>query len=86
MNYVLNPNHDNGKATCPKTGIVSLINDEETSYKTYTLVYSQIRVAYDEMRDDMSNELFGKNIMSNELFGKNSQVLTAQSCRQKEDS
>ncbi len=39
--------------------IISFQNDEQTSYESYLQVYSVIKEAYKELRNDKSNEMFG---------------------------
>lgn len=54
-NYGKNPNFSD----YPQEAIVSLKNDRGTSYETYIQVHNEIRAAYNELRDEYSEQKFG---------------------------
>jgi biopolymer transport protein ExbD len=71
--FILNPRYDE---TLPETkttnipligdfevskGVVSLQNDRGTQYGTYLVVQNALVAAYNEVRDELSMEKFGKN-------------------------
>lgn len=58
--FIINPQENKNMAVSPKKAIVSLINDRQTTYKTYIDVYDQIKKAYNELRDELAQQKFGK--------------------------
>ncbi len=54
-NYGENPDFSDH----PQDAIVSLKNDRGTSYETYIQVHNEIRAAYNELRDEYSEQKFG---------------------------
>ncbi len=70
--FVLNPNDDpnlsekkmdniEGLGEWPVSkGVVSLQNDRGTSYKMYMTVQNELVAAYNELRDNLAQEKFGK--------------------------
>ncbi|MCH2045774.1 MAG: biopolymer transporter ExbD [Saprospiraceae bacterium] len=47
-------------AKSPKQAIVSLLNDNGTSYKMYLSVYNELRAAYNELWEDRAQNDFGR--------------------------
>jgi biopolymer transport protein ExbD len=45
----------------PGKAIISLQNDRGTSYKTYISVQNELAAAYNELREELSNRLYGKS-------------------------
>ncbi|MDL2296991.1 biopolymer transporter ExbD [Bacteroidales bacterium OttesenSCG-928-B11] len=71
-NFLLNPNNDPklpekevreidhmGEYTISK-GVISLVNDQSTSYNMYVQVQNELQRAVNEIRDDVSSQYFGK--------------------------
>lgn len=60
-NFILNPTKSEKLARSPKQAVVSLQNDRETSYKAYIAVYNELKAAYEELWDNRSMQLYGKD-------------------------
>lgn len=58
-NFVANPHKETNKTTTPSDAVISLMNDFNTDYKSYILLYAQIKAAYSALRNDYSMETFG---------------------------
>lgn len=54
--FVTNPRKENDKPTSPKSAIISLQNDVNTSYETYVKIYSHIHEAYSFLRNSMAQD------------------------------
>lgn len=52
-----------GKKMVSKNHVISLQSDRGTSYQTYIDVQNELAAAYNELRDDVSKEKFGKAFM-----------------------
>ncbi len=46
-----------------KTPVVSITNDKQTSYNTYIGVYNEIKAAYNELWDELSQELYNQDYL-----------------------
>lgn len=70
--FIANPNDDPslptkkskeipllGNVMIPE-GVISLQNDRGTTYKTYIKVQNELMAAYNELRDELSKQYFGK--------------------------
>jgi biopolymer transport protein ExbD len=57
----------------PDKAVVSLKNDKGTSYGAYIMVQNELKRAYNELRDDYSQEMFGKNYADLPKGGKQQQ-------------
>jgi biopolymer transport protein ExbD len=53
-----------GNRLVTKNHVISLQNDRGTSYQSYIDVQNEIAAAYNELRDDISMQKFGKNFVS----------------------
>lgn len=60
-NFILNPTQSDLLAKSPKQAVVSLQNDRETSYKTYIAVYNELKAAYEELWNNRSLQVYGKD-------------------------
>jgi biopolymer transport protein ExbD len=58
--FISNPENDAELAESPQHAIVSLKNERGTNYEVYLKVYNALKVAYDELWDEKSQELYGK--------------------------
>ncbi len=59
--FVLNPENRDDLARSPQKAVVSFQNDRETSYKMYIEVYNEIIAAYNEMKDDLAMQNYGRH-------------------------
>lgn len=50
-----------GNGIAVSKGLISLQNDNSTSYSAYLAVQNELTKAYNEMRNDRANSVFGKN-------------------------
>jgi len=60
-NFILNPTQSDQLARDPKQAVVSLQNDRETSYKAYIAVYNELKAAYEELWNNRSLQIYGKD-------------------------
>jgi biopolymer transport protein ExbD len=58
--FISNPEGRNDYAESPTKAIISLKNDRGTNYKTYLEVYNELQAAYNELRDEMAMNRYGK--------------------------
>ena len=58
----MNPAKRKKLPSSPNKAVVSIQNDPQISYAFYMLVYSEIKAAYRNLREDMSMDLFGKSL------------------------
>ena len=56
--FVLNEEKTADRPSDPARAIISIQNDERTSYEAYIDIYSQIQAAYRQMRDQRAQRLF----------------------------
>lgn len=59
--FVKNPFNDKSLSESPQKAVVSLKNDRGTSYDMYITVQNELTAAYNELRDEEANNLFGRN-------------------------
>ncbi len=60
-NFILNPTQSDQLPRSPKQAVVSLQNDRETSYKAYIAVYNELKAAYEELWNNRSLQVYGKD-------------------------
>ncbi len=60
-NFILNPTRSDQLAKSPTQAVVSLQNDRETSYKAYIAVYNELKAAYEELWNNQSLKVYGKD-------------------------
>lgn len=58
--FILNPHKDINKPSDPQKAVVSITNDIGTSYWKYIEVYNEIKAAYNELWDELSEKTFDK--------------------------
>ena len=58
--FIANPRKEDDKAESPTKAIIMLKNDRGTKYKTYLSVLNEVKAAYNELRDEMSEVKYGK--------------------------
>jgi len=59
--FISNPRRMEDLAEDPKKAIISLKNDRGTNYKTYLTVYNELKAAYNELWNDLSQQLYEKD-------------------------
>jgi len=59
--FILNPQGRDDLAKSPKLAVISLLNDNGTSYEMYVMVYNELKAAYNELWDDASQAKYGRN-------------------------
>ncbi|WP_116106744.1 ExbD/TolR family protein [Lewinella sp. IMCC34191] len=58
--FIMNPANRPDLAEGPKNAIISLKNDRGTDYDTYLAVYNELKGAYDELWDELSERRYGE--------------------------
>lgn len=58
--FIANPRRMENMAESPSNAIISLKNDRGTNYETYLAVYNELKGAYDELWDELSQKRYGK--------------------------
>jgi len=58
--FIWNPRKEEDKAESPTKAIIMLKNDRGTKYRTYLEVLNEVKAAYNELRDEMSERQYGK--------------------------
>lgn len=57
--FIANPRRMENMAESPRNAIISLKNDRGTNYETYLAVYNELKGAYDELWDELSQRRYG---------------------------
>ncbi len=58
--FIKNPNNRGDLSESPQDAVVSLKNDQGTSYDMYIQVYNELKAAYNELRDERAQRKYGK--------------------------
>ena len=58
--FIMNPTNRPDLAEGPKNAIISLKNDRGTDYDTYLAVYNELKGAYDDLWDELSQRRYGE--------------------------
>ncbi len=58
--FISNPANRPDLAEKPTKAIISLKNDRGTNYETYLEVYNELKGAYNELWDELSQKMYGK--------------------------
>jgi biopolymer transport protein ExbD len=58
--FILNPNKREDMSESPKKAIISLKNDRGTRYYRYLEVYNELKAAYNELRNERAQMLYGR--------------------------
>lgn len=58
--FISNPTRREDLAESPSNAIISLKNDRGTKYDTYVQVYNELKAAYEELWDEVSYRLYGR--------------------------
>lgn len=72
--HLTNEGRDPRYATSSTNAIVSLKNDRSTSYEAYIGVYNELQRAYNEVRNEYSNQMFGRSLKELEDLNLESEV------------
>ena len=59
--FIMNNGKDPNASDSPKLAVVSLLNDNGTSYEAYVGVYNQLKAAYSELWEESSQSQFGRS-------------------------
>lgn len=59
--FIANPKKREDLAEMPTKAIISLKNDRGTNYKTYLEVYNELKAAYNELWNEESRKMYGKD-------------------------
>jgi len=59
--FIMNYGKDPNASDSPKLSVVSLLNDNGTSYEAYVGVYDQLKAAYSELWEESSQRQFGRS-------------------------
>lgn len=57
--FISNPYNDETMSEKPTKAIISLKNDRGTSYDAYLMVYNELKAAYSELWDELSQRRYG---------------------------
>lgn len=60
MEFIANPQRREDLAEKPTKAIISLKNDRGTEYQTYLEVYNELKAAYNQLWDELSQRKFGQ--------------------------
>ncbi|MCP9236257.1 biopolymer transporter ExbD [Lewinella sp. JB7] len=58
--FIMNPTKRPDLAEGPRNAIISLKNDRGTDYDTYLAVYNELKGAYDDLWDELSQRRYGQ--------------------------
>ena len=58
--FIMNPGNRPDLAEGPKNAIISLKNDRGTDYDTYLAVYNELKGAYDDLWNELSQRRYGQ--------------------------
>ncbi|MDC0231474.1 biopolymer transporter ExbD [Aureispira] len=61
ITFITNRGKDPNSSESPKKAIISILNDNGTSYEMYVTVYNQLKAAYNELWEKSSKEQFGRS-------------------------
>lgn len=59
--FIMNPSRREDLAVSPKKAVISLLNDNGTSYEMYIAVYNELKAAYNELWNDAAQAKYGRN-------------------------
>lgn len=58
--FILNPAKREDLSEDPTEAVITLLNDNGTSYETYITVYNELKAAYRELWDEQAEKMFGR--------------------------
>jgi biopolymer transport protein ExbD len=59
--FIMNRGKDPNASDSPKLAVVSLLNDNGTSYEAYVGVYDQLKAAYNELWEESAQRDYGRS-------------------------
>jgi biopolymer transport protein ExbD len=59
--FIMNKGKDPNASDSPKLAVVSLLNDNGTSYEAYVGVYDQLKAAYNELWEESAQSKYGRS-------------------------
>lgn len=59
--FIMNKGKDPNASDSPKLAVVSLLNDNGTSYEAYVGVYDQLKAAYNELWEESAQRKYGRS-------------------------
>lgn len=59
--FIMNNGKDPNASDSPKLAVVSLLNDNGTSYEAYVGVYNQLKAAYSELWEESAQRKYGRS-------------------------
>lgn len=59
--FIMNKGQDPNSSDSPKKAVVSLLNDNGTSYEAYIAVYNQLKASYRELWEESSQNIYGRS-------------------------
>jgi len=59
--FIMNNGKDPNASDSPKLAVVSLLNDNGTSYEAYVGVYDQLKSAYNELWEESAQRKYGRS-------------------------
>lgn len=59
--FIMNRGKDPNASDSPKLAVVSLLNDNGTSYEAYVGVYNQLKAAYSELWEESAQRQYGRS-------------------------
>ena len=58
--FIMNNGKDPNSSDSPTKAVISLLNDNGTSFEVYVAVYDQLKGAYNELWDEEANNRYGR--------------------------
>lgn len=58
--FIWNPSKREDFSESPDRAIVTLLNDDGTSYEMYVSVYNEVKAAYNELWNEQADRMFGR--------------------------
>jgi len=74
--FISNPRKRPDMSEAPNKAIISLKNDRGTNYETYLAVYNELKGAYEELWDDLSQRRYGKPFSEEMPFAERKAIKT----------
>jgi biopolymer transport protein ExbD len=59
--FIMNPTRREDLSDSPKKAVISLLNDNGTSYEMYIAVYNELKAAYNELWNDAAQAKYGRD-------------------------
>ena len=72
--FIANPQGRQDLARSPTQAIISLKNDRGTNYETYLQVYNELQAAYNELWNDLANQLYGVDYSEDLPFDQRKEI------------